>query len=233
MPNKFVGHICLRLLGPTPVDSPELREAAVKAAAAFREDVKPLDYLFQYELGSENGQPHAHYYLEVTQSRNTIVTALKKHFKLLDDVSGGPRAQKYSMKAFDETKGTEYFVYLAKGITGKHGDDIVTLLAKVDRPWQVLHEAYHAKAEEIRSARKRKTVSEDFYVTLAEKCKEKRYTSKEDVLSVVVDYYVEDSKKGFESYAVQRAFWRVFSLVNGAEAKSLLTDQMRERLFRI
>lgn len=122
-------------------------------------------------------------------------------------------------------------MYLAKGLNGKHGDPVKLLYQEEARPWAELHEHYHRVKEE-RRVRRRREGPQDLYHELAEKCKEERKTSKEDVLDVVVDYYVNDGKKGFSSFQVNATFGRVFSLVNGVAAKEFYYEQARQSLFR-
>lgn len=118
-----------------------------------------------------------------------------------------------------------------QGVNSKHGDRVSCLLENAPRLWDEMHEKYHAKAAEIGEARK-KGATVDWYDELAARCKALGLTKKEDVLSEVIKYYVEDSKKGFDQFAVQRAFHAVFARVNGEECKSYLYSACAERLFR-
>lgn len=97
--------------------------------------------------------------------------------------------------------------------------------------WQVLHDKYHDSAVARRVAL-RVAGPRDFYRELADKCIAERKTSKEDVLGVVVRYYVEDAKKGFSTFQVNATFGRVFSLVNGAEAREFFFSVASASLFR-
>jgi len=139
--------------------------------------------------------------------------------------------QAYSLKLADPTKLEDYFVYLAKGINGKKGDRVRVLYeGGVPRLWDVLHEQYH-RVRGLRLARNAAEGPQDFYGMLAEKCKSERKTSKEDVLAAVVKYYVEDAKKGFSSFQLQATFGRVFSLVNGTQARQFFYDNAAAQLF--
>jgi len=95
--------------------------------------------------------------------------------------------QAYSIKVSDSRKLASYFVYIAKGISGKRGDRVRVLFESEPRPWAQLHEQFHDVKEEREAARAAAPPS-DFYHLLAERCKEQRKTSKEDVLSEVVKY---------------------------------------------
>lgn len=139
--------------------------------------------------------------------------------------------QAYSLKIADPAKLESYFVYLAKGVNGKKGQRVRVLYESEPRLWDELHEQYHRVREERASA-VRAVGPQDFYQTLADKCKAERKTSKEDVLSVVVGYYVDDAKKGFSSFQLQATFGRVFSLVNGTVAREFFYQAAAQQLFR-
>jgi len=131
----------------------------------------------------------------------------------------------------DDTKLESYFVYLAKGIDGKEGSPVRVLYSAEPRMWALMHDQFHRVAAERAAARRARPPS-DFYTELADKCKAERKTTKEDVLSVVVRYYVEDGKKGFSTFQVNATFGRVFSLVNGTEAMAFFYEQASANLFR-
>lgn len=135
------------------------------------------------------------------------------------------------MKIADPAKLESYFVYLAKGVNGKKGQRVRVLYESEPRLWDELHEQYHRVREE-RFAAVRSVGPSDFYQTLADKCKAERKTSKEDVLAVVVGYYVNDAKKGFSSFQLQATFGRVFSLVNGTVAREFFYQSAAQQLFR-
>lgn len=139
--------------------------------------------------------------------------------------------QAYSLKAADPSKLDDYFVYLAKGINGKHGQRVRVLYEAEPRMWEELHEQYHRVREE-RVVALRRVGPQDFYQNLADKCKAERKTSKEDVLAEVVRYYVEDAKKGFSSFQLNATFGRVFSLVNGTVAREFFYQNAAQQLFR-
>lgn len=96
--------------------------------------------------------------------------------------------------------------------------------------WAELHAAFHANAAARVAARDRAPL--DFYEMLAQKCKDERRTSKEDVLGEVVRYYVEDAKRGFSSFQLQATFGRVYALVNGVAAREFFYQQASGALFR-
>lgn len=98
--------------------------------------------------------------------------------------------------------------------------------------WDVLHEKFHEKAAAIGEARK-KGATVDWYDELGARCKALGLNKKEDVLSEVIKYYVEDSKKGFDQFAVMRAFHAVYARVNGEECKQYLYETCAARLFRV
>lgn len=92
--------------------------------------------------------------------------------------------------------------------------------------WEVLHEAFHDTAEEIkdRKAGGRGGVK-NWYLGMAEELRATGQTSKEDVLQHVTRYYVYESGKGFDKFAVTRTFWAVWSLVCAADAHAHLLDE--------
>lgn len=139
--------------------------------------------------------------------------------------------QAYSLKAAVPEKLEDYFVYLAKGVNGKHGDRVACLYEPEPRLWAEMHEQYHRVAGERRAAVRAGPV--DWYHELAAKCVAERKTSKEDVLAEVVRYYVEDSKKGFSRFQLEATFGRVFSLVNGGAALEFYYSVASQSLFRV
>lgn len=122
-------------------------------------------------------------------------------------------------------------MYLAKGVNGKRGNRVRVLFEHEPRLWAELHEQFHSVREE-RAAARLAVGPTDFYAMLADRCKEARKTSKEDVLAEVVRYYVEDAKKGFSSFQLQATFGRVFSLVNGTEARQFFYETASAQLFK-
>lgn len=139
--------------------------------------------------------------------------------------------QAYSIKVADPTKLDDYFVYLAKGVNGKRGNRVRVLYEAEPRLWAEMHEQYHSVKEE-RAEAVRAVGPQDFYAMLAERCTSARKTSKEDVLAEVVRYYVEDAKKGFSSFQLQATFGRVFSLVNGTQARQFFYETAAAQLFK-
>jgi hypothetical protein len=94
-----------------------------------------------------------------------------------------------------------------------------------------MHDQYH-RVRELRIADRAAVGPQDFYSMLADKCRAERKTKKEDVLAMVVKYYVEDAKKGFSSFQLQATFGRVFSLVNGTEARQFFYETAAAQLFK-
>jgi len=136
--------------------------------------------------------------------------------------------QAYSLKVADPLKLESYFVYLAKGVYGKSGDRVSVLFEAEPRLWAEMHAQYHRVAQD----RRQQVSGGDFYQQLADKCKAERKLSKQDVLAEVVRFYVEDGKKGFSKFQVEATFGRVFSLVNGQDAKGLYYQIAESSLFR-
>lgn len=139
--------------------------------------------------------------------------------------------QSYSIKVADPTKLESYFVYLSKGVNGKRGNRVRVLYEAEPRLWAEMHEQYHDTREE-RAEQMRAVGPQDFYAMLADRCTAARKTTKEDVLAEVVRYYVEDVKKGFSSFQLQATFGRVFSLVNGTQAREFFYETAAAQLFK-
>lgn len=244
--SEWVGHVDFRpllasLSDPayipgSPNASDEEDKAFCRAARRFVAAAKLESYTFVREYGAETGHPHCHFWFRCPSVRNTIVAHLKKSFSLdappLPGRARAGTAQLFSLKPADPLKLDRYFLYLAKGERGRLEDPVVVLLEDTTRLWGELHDSFHEHAEELRASRKRPG-SEPMYDLLVARCRDASATSKEDVLEVVCKFYVREATKGFESYAVQRTFWRVFSAVNGDDAESLLLAQCKEKLFKL
>lgn len=180
-----------------------------------------------FEVGAADGR-HAHGYVKTKKTRNTVVSYLKRCFTVVDGPSG------HSLKVVNPAKLPEYVVYCAKGVHGCRGSPVVVLYEAEPHLWDVLHDTFHKKAAEIedRKSGGRKGM-EAWYEEMAEKLKSQGKTSKEDVLEAVTAFYVHESKKGFEKFAVTRTFWRVYSLVSGSDAQSLIYQSVAESVFRV
>lgn len=180
-----------------------------------------------FEVGAADGR-HAHGYVKTVKTRNTVVSAIKKCFTVADGNEG------YSLKVANSSKMPEYLVYCAKGVHGARGSPVVVLYENEPRLWDVMHEQFHKKADEIEDRKKGGRCGvEAWYSEMAESLKATGKVSKEDVLESVTRYYVHESKKGFEKFAVMRTFWRVYSLVSGAEAQRLIYESVAESVFRV
>ena len=217
---KFVGRVSLKHL------EGDVEVLAKEMCLAFAAEGGFPEHCFVFELGDVEKEPHLHFYLETAKSDATLRRLLQKAFDL------PPKA--YALKKAIESKLETYFVYLAKGVNSVHGDPVKCLLENAPRLWAELHEKYHAKAQEIADSRKKVKLTgmAEWYDAIAEKCRALGKTSKEDILAECIRYYVEDSKKGFDKFAVERTFHAVFSRVNGAECKDWLYTQCSQNLFR-
>lgn len=153
-----------------------------------------------------------------------VISRLKSSFS----VAG---AGAFSTKKADASKLAKYFLYLAKGVNGKRGDAVHVVAESAPRMWSELHTQYHDTADTL--AASRVAVSPDFYVMLRDRCVALKADSKEDVLEQVTKWYVYESKKGFDRFAVTRTFWRVYALVNGADAHAFLLEQVRSDVLRV
>jgi len=89
---------------------------------------------------------------------------------------------------------------------------------------QALHRGFHQAARDIRHVAAGGSKSQ-WYEKLAVDCREKGAATRDDVMEVVCKYYVCESKKGFDKFAVVRTFWAVFALVNEVECNALILSQ--------
>lgn len=175
------------------------------------------------EFGSEMQHAHYHYYFETSKSKTTVFNKLKKVFSSPGKVAP---AQQVSCKVPDQAKLGTFFRYLCKGPNGRAAESVAVVLdISKCRMVEQLHEAFHAQAAEIRDVRTGKRSPSAWYESLAAQCVEKGAITRDDVMQVVSHYYVYDSKKGFDKFAVTRTFWAVFALVNGMECHALLLSQ--------
>lgn len=179
---------------------------------------------FVFEIGEGEGR-HLHGYFKTHKTRNTIVTYLKSAFTITDGNAG------YSLKKADPKKMPDYLKYCAKGMDGNHGSPVECVYEHEPHMWEILHKNFHEKAAEIKS--NKKNGPEKWYQDMAEELKAKNLTTKEDVLKRVTEYYIHDSKKGFDKFAVTRTFWRVYALVCGSDAQALIYDSVAEMVFRV
>lgn len=220
--NSFIFRVSLKNYGDNKDD------AIVKAKAdAIQLSTLPgvEDLWMVYEEGDAEGK-HAHGFIKLKKTRNTLVSYLKRCFEIPDGNAG------FSIKAANTNKMPAYLKYCAKGYLGTKGSPVEVIYEKEVHLWDMLHDQYHNTAEEIKAREKGKYGCEAFFVSMAEMLKAQGKTSKEDVLSEVTNYYVNVSKKGFEKFAVMRCFWRVFSLVSQADAQAMIYEQCAEALFK-
>lgn len=215
MSNRFVGHVSLKSFG---TERSVVVQSAKEVVLAFVAEGAFRSVVFVYEEGAEHGGPHAHYYVESSKSEATLRRLFAKHFRK------GAEGQWMSLKKFDPSKESRYFLYLAKGVTSGPDDDVIVLWDDGRRMWPELHVKYHENAHNFRAS-KTKRVGE-WYEALAEECRRTGKKSKADVVARVCEYYVRESKKGFDKFAVCRTFWAVYSLVNGDDAQSSIVESV-------
>lgn len=221
--NQFIFRVSLKAYG----DSKEDAITKAKIDALSLATLPGVDDLWMvYEEGDAEGK-HAHGYIKTSKSRNTLVTYLKRCFKIPDGNAG------FSIKVAKGDKIPAYLKYCAKGYLGTKGSPVEVLYEATPHLWDLLHTQFHNTAEEIKAREKGKYGCEAFFVSMADMLKAQGKTSKEDVLTEVTNYYVNISKKGFEKFAVMRCFWRVYSLVSQSDAQAMIYEQCAEALFKI
>lgn len=223
MPTRFVGHVALPSAGAfSTLDghkllTPPLVEDFVRVAGA-------VEACFVFEYGTENAHPHLHYEFASAKSKPTLHRLLRQVFGKAEFWPEGVPGQFASCKAADEAKLPRYHLYIAKGVHGKHGDEVVVLYESAPRMWAELHESFHRAAVEVRAVRGGRS-PRSWYLSLADDLKRAGKTSRQDVLEAVTRYYVYDSQKGFDKFAVTRTFWAVYSIVAAADSHAMLLEQ--------
>lgn len=224
---SFVGHVAIEHLLDGGMSPEEVNHLWTELAA----ELSLKDLFVVKEYGTENGHAHFHYYLETPKSKSTVHSKLKAKFTKAGVQNPG---QHVSCKPASEEKLPDYFKYLCKGPHGKPMSKPLLLLDWVifdmtkSRMVAELHDAFHAKAKEIREQSRKRKAGEApvmWYQKLADECIASGSRDRESVMQVVSRYYVYESKKGFDKFAVVRTFWAVFSLVNGSSAHSDLLEQ--------
>lgn len=221
---EFVGHIALHWQGEEW--SLNLENSHDKLVSrCFLEKCTAQDAVVVLEYGTENGHAHFHYWLRTAKAKGTVIAAIKAVF--VPPGKAAP-AQYFSCKVAKQEKMSEYFRYLAKGPHAEKGvQPLVVLDVSGCRMWEELHDAFHAQAEAMADAKKKGKTGFEFYELLAGRCREKGAQSRDDVLEVVTRYYVYESKKGFDKFAVTRVFWGVWALVNAEDCHACLLEECR------
>lgn len=228
---QYIGHVACHHLVPA-LSSAEDFAVCDDRWGRVKESLSPSSLFVVREFGTQEGHPHYHFYFECAKSISTV----RRQLQLAFSESGVPNpGQLVSVKVADPVKLPEYFKYCCKGPHSTYLPTPRQMAGWIicdDGPRLVddLHEAFHKTAQEIKDRRKRKGVQGSWYESLAETCREKGASSKEDVMQVVSHYYVFESKKGFDKFAVMRTFWAVYSLVNGRDAQDLLLEQCNSML---
>lgn len=227
MPHEFIGHVNLHWLSPAWAPAPGGWEAKAKEFVA---SVGCEDAVVVLEYGTANGHVHWHYWLKTTKSKVTVISRLKAFVKEDGKV---PPSQWFSCKVANQEKLPKYFQYLAKGPHAEEGTEAVVLEdMSGSRLWREMHVVFHKEAKEI-AARRVGGVKPSWYEMLAgrvvEKCGGVKPT-KDDVAQVVTQWYVRDSKKGFDKFAVTRTVWAVFALVNADDAEAAMLEQCMRML---
>lgn len=181
---------------------------------------KVPDLFMVRELGESGTDVHYHAYIVMNQKEKGARVAIKKQFRCAD-------GQKHiSLKAGDKKLLSRYFQYMCKGETSKRGDAVVVVYDSQGRMIDQLHSAYHDEAESYVSAKGGK---KSLYDVLADECRAKNYTSKDDILRVCVDHYC-NSGKGFDPFMIRRTFYAVYAMVLGAIGKAGIFEEMREMI---
>lgn len=223
---QFIGHVTAQQL----LDSGKTQDEVSSLWTKVRDALDTSDLFVVAEFGTERGHYHYHYYMECTKSKATIHRQISCIFSASGVENPG---QFVSCKPANPAKLGDYFRYLCKG---PHGHELSGTGEWFKAGWIIydqsgcrlieeLHREYHSRARKISESRKRKVSGVDFYQELADKCREKSFTSKEDVMTEVTRWYVYDRKKGFDKFACTRTFWAVWSLVNSSDAHSDILQQ--------
>lgn len=229
----WIFRLCLACyLSPSPGETVSPTDAQALATAdcvSFAGHPGVTELCVVCEKGSEAENWHLHGYFKLDRSHMVVRAALRRHFRL--GVGNGA----YSLKEAVPAKVDRYFKYMAKGVHGVRGSPVICLYEDSPHLWEMMHAAFHDEADERvgQSAAGRRQNMEAWYESLAKELTDQGKTSKEDVLARVCKYYCEESKKGFEKFAVTRTFWRVYALVSGADAQRLIYESVAECVFRV
>lgn len=244
---SFVGHFSLKGYRALPEHVALSRESFIEAVKSemfrFVGEGGFTDLVAVYEEGTENGHPHVHFFVTSAKSPATLRRLVTKYFKK------GDEGQFMSIKPALSEKLDKYFLYIAKGFDGKEGSPVEVVwdthgyvrcvVCVVDlhlsvsvffvrRMWSELHEQFHVNAQALSASRGTKRArGVEWYAEFGEKLKAQGKTSKDDVLEEVTRYYVYESKKGFDKFAVTRVFWAVYAVVSAAECHSALLEQVK------
>lgn len=143
--------------------------------------------------------------------------------------------QHVSCKLADDRLLDKYFTYLCKGPHAEELSAAFFLDREMYSGWIVydmsgsrmveqLHRQFHQNARDIRSVEAGGSKGQ-WYEKLAVECRAKGASERDAIMAIVTHYYVYESKKGFDKFAVTRTFWAVFSLVNGVAAHDLILSQ--------
>lgn len=124
---KFVGHVSLKSFVDGEFARQSVVDAAKPAVLAFVAEGGFTEFCAVYEEGTENGGPHFHFYLESAKSQPTLRRLFEKHFRK------GTEGQWLSLKVAKEEKLPKYFLYLAKGVSGKDDDEVIVLYDSTGR----------------------------------------------------------------------------------------------------
>lgn len=169
---------------------------------------------------------HIHGMIKAKVTRPTLGKYVAEVFKVKGNAG-------YSVKEAIEDKIEDYLCYCGKGYLGVKGSPVVNVFDDEPRLWDLFHGRFHSKAEEIAARKAGKKGPEEWYEALAQELVDGGLKTKEDVLRRVVQYYVKESKKGFDKFAVCRTFWRVYSLVCEADAQELIFASVAELVFKV
>lgn len=204
-----------------------VKKLALVDIKAFNEKYKgKAAFMFANLEYAEGPGWHIHGLIRAKATRPTVG-------KYVAEVFGVKGNAGYSVKEAIEAKLEEYLAYCGKGYLGVKGCPVINVFDDEPRLWDVFHGRFHSKAEEIQARKDGKRGPEEWYEQLAQELIEKGTKTKEDVLRRVCHYYVKESKKGFDKFAVCRTFWRVFSLVSEADAQELIFASVAELVFRV
>lgn len=117
----YIGHVSLKAFAPTPYNRADCVSAAKETMLPFVAEGSFKSFRAVFEEGTECGQPHFHFYLETAKSSQTVRRLFAKHWRK------GEEGQWFSLKAGDPGRLERYVKYLAKGVSGKRGDNVEVL----------------------------------------------------------------------------------------------------------
>lgn len=175
----------------------------------WRELAKVADDLFVVE--EHAGKVHFHAYVKIRKSRESMAYWLKTNMKV--------KGTEYANEIYKPTK-DGYFRYMCKGVNSGKDDDVIVVVDKMGRMVDQLHKEYHEVAEGYAANKKKHWLE-----AIADECKAKGLTSKDDVMRAIVQNRFV-ANKCFDEFMIVKFFWPVWMRVNACGEDDIVSRCM-------